>query len=103
MEHDQVERFTRQGLDDLTEEIDQLLERLECELSDTREEANLALFKLHQTQEELERYFLENRRQVEKLDWLRQQRELMLQLLRNQISLQRRLMVAHRRMASCRR
>ena len=57
-------------------------EGLERELIDAREESELLLLQLHQVQEELEYYFLENQRKEEKLHWLRGQRELLLRMLR---------------------
>jgi len=65
--------------------------RLKAELKDVREDTQLLLKQLHQAQEELERHFLEANnlrgqvtRQTDKLCWLREQRELLIDMVREQ-------------------
>jgi hypothetical protein len=65
-------------------------EELERELTVAREKSGLLSLQFHQVQEELEHYFLENQRKDEKLHWLRDQRKILLLMLRRQGRLQRR-------------
>ena len=74
-------------------------EGLEKELADARQDSELLLLQLHQVQEELEHYFLENQRKEEKLHWLRGQRVLLLRMLRLQGHVQQRFLALDGRIA----
>ena len=88
-----------QLIDDLEVAAQATKEGLERELGDVSEESELLLLQLHQVQEELEYYFLENQRKDEKLHWLRGQRDLLLRMLRLQGRFQHRFLVLDGRIA----
>jgi hypothetical protein len=88
-----------QLIDDLEVVTQATKEGLERELYDAREQSELLLLQLHQVQEELEYYFLENRRKDIKLQWLLGQVDILRRLLRLQVRFQRRLMALYGRIA----
>ena len=92
-------REMNQLIDDFEAATQGAKEELEKELADVREESELLLLQLHQLQEELEYYFLENQRKDEKLHWLRGQRELLLRMLRVQGRFQQRFLALDGRIA----
>ena len=88
-----------QLIDDVEAATRATQEGLERELADVREESELVLLQLHQVQEQLEYYFLENQRKDEKLLWFREQRELLLSMLRLQGRFQQRFLALNGRIA----
>jgi len=98
--NDLLDQLERQILD-IREELSHSLknqQEIQSKLDAASEESDLQLLQFHQVQEELEFYFLENQRiskdcqlKGEKLNWSRSQRELLMQLLEQQSHLHRRL------------
>lgn len=81
-------------------------DEFERDLADAREESELLLLQLRLVQEELENYYLqsgdllkETHRKDEKLNWLRDQRELLLRMLTLQGSLQQQFITLDARTA----
>ena len=89
----------KEGLERELVEVRGEKEGLERDASDLHAESELFLIQLHQVQDDLEYYFLENQRKDEKLHWLLGQRQALQRMLRLQARFQRRFMVLDGRIA----
>jgi chromosome segregation ATPase len=100
LERELVEvRGEKEGLERELVEVRGEKEGLERDASDLHAESELFLIQLHQVQDDLEYYFLENQRKDEKLHWLLGQRQALQRMLRLQARFQRRFMVLDGRIA----